>query len=128
MKALNFDELLRLKQQGEEQKTRQAVIDIPGMDFALKFQKLPLYRFMTIIDDMDKKTSAEQLDVSVLLIYESCPDFQRKEMIEGMAEPTDVVLAVFDNRVKVIMETGREIIKEFYGNEDIEKDKTKLKN
>lgn len=52
MKALNFDELLRRKQQGEEQKTRQTVIDIPGMDFALKFQKLPLYRFMTIIDDM----------------------------------------------------------------------------
>ena len=57
MKALNFDELLRRKQQGEEQKTRQAVIDIPGMDFALKFQKLPLYRFMRIIDDMDKSSS-----------------------------------------------------------------------
>ena len=36
MKALTLDELLRRKQQGEEQKTRQAVIDIPGMDFSLK--------------------------------------------------------------------------------------------
>lgn len=128
MKALNFDELLRRKQQGEEQKTRQAVIDIPGMDFAMKFQKLPLHRYMNIVSDIEQKSSAEQLDTFILLIYESCPDLQRKEMIEGMAEPMDVVPMVFDNRVSVIGNVAKAIIKEFYGDEAVEKDKTKLKN
>lgn len=128
MKKLNLEELIARKNQSEADREQLKVIEVERLGFALMFKKLPMGRYLEICGDMDYNNGPDVIEKMIQLIYESCPALHDKQLLEGLAEPYDVVGLIFNDNIGAITDVGKEINASFYGLGEIEKTKKNLKN
>lgn len=114
---LTLDDLLKKKEQREKEKTEYKTVYVDSLGGELEVKKLPLSKFMTLIDDISENTGAgESLRIQMELIYECCPLLHNKELQEAYecTEPTDIVGKIFDDNLSDVMKVVGAIF-EFYG-------------
>jgi hypothetical protein len=120
---LTLQDLLARKLQKDQDRTEYKSVYLENFGGELEIKKLPLPKFLGIIDEISENTSAGQsMRVQMDLIYECCPLLHNPELQQeyDCTEPTDIVGKVFDDNLTDIMTVVAAIF-EFYGmnSEDI---------
>lgn len=113
---VTLEELIRRKTQAENSRMEYKDIDIPSLGISIPFQKLPITSVLEMMEGINSGIGiSENYEKCVELIYKSCPMMRDKKLLEGCAEPYDVVALIFNDNIKAILDTGAKIMNEFYG-------------
>ena len=113
---LTLADLLRRKAE-KDSKNEVKRVYVESMGGELELKKLPLPKFLEMLDSVNENTGAgESLRIQMDIIYESCPILHNKELQEAYecVEPTDIVGRIFDDNIGEIM-TVLGAIFEMYG-------------
>lgn len=109
-KELTLSDLIARKSQKE--KLSYKLVYVPGLEGELKLKKLPLIKFMGLLDGIDEESSSvDNMIKQIDLIYEHVPMFHNKQLQDEFecVEPTDVVLKVLDDDISSITVLVEEI-------------------
>lgn len=115
---LTLSDLLRRKAAKDSNKEVKRVY-VESMEGELELNKLPLAKFLDLLDGINESTGAgESLRIQMEIIYEFCPILHSKELQEAYecVEPTEIVSKIFDDNIGEIM-TVIAAIFEMYGME-----------
>lgn len=115
MEKLTLNDLINRKAQ---MKSELRTIDVPALGGSVTVQKLPIGRFLAILDRYSEANPsiATRLEMCADVIYNSVPMFQKAELQEAYdcVEPTDIVVKLFDDDIQAIGKLADEI-SGFYG-------------
>lgn len=114
MKKATLEDLLARKQ---ADKLTTKDVDVPALGLKLTIVKQPLSKVLAIMDSYQATPGlASNFEMTKELIYLSVPLFQDKKLQATfeVAEPYDIVPAVFNDNLQAIGELGGQII-EMYG-------------
>lgn len=113
---VTLEELIRRKTQAENSRMEYKDIDIPLLGISIPFQKLPITSVLEMMEELNSGIGiSKNYEKCVELIYNSCPIMRNEKLLEGCAEPYDIVALIFNDNIKAILDTGEKIMNEFYG-------------
>lgn len=113
---VTLEELIRRKTQAENSRMEYKDIDIPLLGISIPFQKLPVTSVLEMMEELNSGIGiGKNYEKCVELIYNSCPIMRNEKLLEGCAEPYDIVALIFNDNIKAILDTGAKIMNEFYG-------------
>lgn len=116
-KKATLEELLKRKMKSENDRNAFFPIESKiGLTFMA--QKLPIDKVIDMFDDLNvgngKTSTRESFEGAVKIIYESVPMLHDEKLRNGLAEPYDVVPAVFGDNIEAIVDFAQAIIEKFY--------------
>ncbi len=97
-KKITFEQLIRRREQREEEKSKVIEIYVESMDGTLLFKKLPEDEILDIYNETDTKNISSLIESTRKIIYLSCPLLQDKNLHSelGIVDPFDVPKVLFD--------------------------------
>ncbi len=97
-KKITFEQLIRRREQREEEKSKVIEIYVESMDGTLLFNKLSEDEILNIYDETDTKNTSSLIESARKIIYLSCPLLQDKKLLGelGVVDPFDVPKILFD--------------------------------
>ena len=101
LKEATLEALLERASQSKNDQIQYKDYESEALEMTLKVKKIPARKFAVLSDGLGGDSLAEEFDKEVELIYECVPMFHSKELQDAYecAEPTDVVMKVFDENV-----------------------------
>lgn len=117
MGKLTLNDLLARKEQREAEKIEFKKVYVPSMEGELELKKLPLTRFLGLLDGLNEDMGAgEAMRAQLEVIYEFVPLFHNKELQDAYecVEPTEIVAKIFNDNLSEINLVLTEIFG-FYG-------------
>ena len=127
-KRITLDDLLRRKEQSQDDKLKIVFIHSNYLNGDLEVRKMRSIDLMKSLDRLeDINSPVENLEFSVNLIYNHCPLFKDKSLQDEYecVEPTDIIYKVFDDNIGEIGELANSIMGLYGINDNVQ---NKLKN
>lgn len=128
-KTLSLAEIIAKRDQSKSDKLQVKYYESKTLGTDIEIRKQPLKRYMELSENASEDET-DSIDGMNAMIYEFCPlfktDVKQAMEIYGVAEPTDLPSAVFEDQINEMMEII-DVINSIYGLEDKDKDK-EIKN